>query len=227
MAAPALLSPPRASPATISRHLPCRAPKTEKWNKCRLRSPELRWVSSDSTSGSSPRLPKSPFTTMCSKDASISPDTFEGKKRVWIWTENKQVMTAAVERGWNTFLFTRPELADDWSSIAMIQPLFIKDGLLVDGEEKTVATIIEVSTAEGLQRLHPEDGQPQNIVLDLLDWQVIPAENIVATFQGSQKTVFAISKTPTEARTFLEALEQGLGGVVLKAQDTEAVIDLK
>lgn len=45
----------------------------------------------------------------------MSPDTFEGRKKVWIWTENKQVMTAAVERGWNSFLFSCPELADDWS----------------------------------------------------------------------------------------------------------------
>lgn len=34
--------------------------------------------------------------------------------------------------------------------------------------------------------------------------QVIPAENIVAAFQGHQKTVFAVSKTPSEAKNFLE-----------------------
>ncbi|KAJ0098707.1 hypothetical protein Patl1_22179 [Pistacia atlantica] len=56
---------------------------------------------------------------------------------------------------------------------------------------------------------------------------VIPAENIVAAFQGSQKTVFAISKTLSDAQIFLEALEQGLGGVVLKVEDAEAVLDLK
>ncbi|CAN1322344.1 Galactose mutarotase [Linum perenne] len=34
--------------------------------------------------------------------------------------------------------------------------------------------------------------------------KIIPAENIVAAFQGSQKTVFAISKSPSEAQVFLE-----------------------
>ncbi|XP_038994331.1 3-dehydroquinate synthase homolog [Hibiscus syriacus] len=57
--------------------------------------------------------------------------------------------------------------------------------------------------------------------------QVIPAENIVAQFQGSRTTVFAISKSPAEAQLFLEALEHGLGGVVLKAEDVKAVLDLK
>lgn len=54
----------------------------------------------------------------------------------------------------------------------MIRPLFIKDRDIFDGDERRVATIIGISTPEELERLYPEDGQPQNIVLDLLDWQV-------------------------------------------------------
>ncbi|KAK3036671.1 hypothetical protein RJ639_030240 [Escallonia herrerae] len=69
--------------------------------------------------------------------------------------------------------------------------------------------------------------QPENVIIDLLDWQVIPAENIVAAVQGINRTVFAISKTYSEAQIFLEALELGLGGVVLKVEDVEAVLELK
>lgn len=38
-------------------------------------------------------------------------------KQVWIWTGSKQVMMVAVERGWNTFLFSAQhrQLASDWS----------------------------------------------------------------------------------------------------------------
>lgn len=37
-------------------------------------------------------------------------------KMVWVWTKNKDVMTAAVEGGWNTFIFTpqTEELAISW-----------------------------------------------------------------------------------------------------------------
>jgi hypothetical protein len=52
---------------------------------------------------------------------------------VWIWTKNKQVMTAAVERGWNTFIFPSnfPQLANDWScmyfySLSLIFSLYFK-----------------------------------------------------------------------------------------------------
>ncbi|KAL0343901.1 UNVERIFIED_CONTAM: 3-dehydroquinate synthase [Sesamum angustifolium] len=151
------------------------------------------------------------------------------KKQVWIWTEKKEVMTAAVERGWNTFIFQPDfrQLAAEWSSIALLSPLFIEDGGVFDGEHIKVANIFEISSPEELEKLQLLTEQVENVVVNLLDWQVIPAENIVAAIQGTQKTVFAISKTSSEAQIFLEALEQGLGGVVLKTGDVEAIFELK
>ncbi|KAL6994234.1 hypothetical protein U1Q18_012341 [Sarracenia purpurea var. burkii] len=113
------------------------------------------------------------------------------------------------------------------TAVALIYPVFIEKGDLFDGEHRRVATFLEISSPEQLEKLQPNDEQAENIIVDLLDWQVIPAENIVAAFQSSQKTVFAISKTPNEAQIFFEALELGLGGVVLKVEDVEAVLELK
>ncbi|XP_062106681.1 uncharacterized protein LOC133818015 isoform X2 [Humulus lupulus] len=154
---------------------------------------------------------------------------YEQSKRVWLWTENKEVMTAAVERGWNTFLFSSlsRELADEWSSIAVISPLYIEDEGVFDKENRRVGSVFKISNPGELELLQPENGLAKNVIVDLLDWQVIPAENIVAAFQGSEKTVFAISKTFSEAQLFLEALEHGLGGVILKVEDTKAVFELK
>jgi len=42
----------------------------------------------------------------------------------------------------------------------------------LDAENKKVATIFDVSTPEELERLRPEDEQAENIVVNLLDWQV-------------------------------------------------------
>ncbi|KAG8489857.1 hypothetical protein CXB51_017887 [Gossypium anomalum] len=170
---------------------------------------------------------------MCSIAASDSPlstSVYElSSKKVWIWTENSQVMTAAVERGWDTFIFSSQNqgLANEWSKIALIDPLFIKEGEIFNNAGGRVATIFQVSTPSELKKLHPEAHHVGNVVIDLLDWQVIPAENIVAEFQGSKTTVFAVSKSPAEAQLFLEALEHGLGGVVLKVEDAKAVLDLK
>ncbi|KAK6155111.1 hypothetical protein DH2020_009359 [Rehmannia glutinosa] len=158
-----------------------------------------------------------------------SPSANSQKKKVWVWTEKKEVMTAAVERGWNTFIFHSDcrELAAEWSSIALLFPLFIEEGGLFDGEHMKIASFFEISSPEQLEKLQPLNEQAENVVVNLLDWQAIPAENIVAAIQGSEKTVFAISKTSSEAQMFLEALEHGLGGVVLKTEDVGTIIELK
>lgn len=149
-------------------------------------------------------------------------------KLVWIWTANKQVMTAAVERGWNTFIFNFDcsQLAKDWSSFALINPLYIKDCVLTDSESRSVASFFEISSPQHLEQMFVKD-ELGNIVINLLDWQVIPAENIVAALQGHNKRVFAVAESASEAQTFLEALEHGLGGVVLKVDNIDAVLKLK
>ncbi|CAI9109658.1 OLC1v1009519C1 [Oldenlandia corymbosa var. corymbosa] len=180
-----------------------------------LRSPNAMCASSGNNSG---------------RDA-VGLDSKWGQKEklVWIWTENKEVMTIAVERGWNTFVFSsnHRDLADEWSSIALLCPLFVEAGEVLDSEDNRIARWYDIASPQQLEKLQQVDHLAENVVVNLLDWQVIPAENIVAAFQGSERKVLAISKTPCEARMFLEALELGLGGVILKVEDPKAVLDLK
>ncbi|RYQ85837.1 hypothetical protein Ahy_B10g105462 [Arachis hypogaea] len=169
--------------------------------------------------------------TSATASAIVPSTSMKNSKTVWIWTTTQHVMTSALERGWNTFLFSSPHqnLAHHWSctAVAVIFPLFVGEGEILDGQGKRVASVIDVSTPEELERLRPEDEQSENIVVNLLDWQVIPAENIIAAFHNSQKRVFAISNSTSEAKIFLEALEHGLDGIVLKVEDVEHVLELK
>ncbi|KAL2456720.1 putative 3-dehydroquinate synthase [Abeliophyllum distichum] len=201
-----------------------RIPFTGKWGSCRL----IEYgFNSTKIKERRTRFHSSPFVTiaMCACNSSSKSQ----RKKVWIWTENKQMMTAAVERGWNTFIFSsnHRDLALEWSSIVLIYPLFIEEGYLYDSEQRRVATLFEISSPQQLEKLQPLNEEAENVVVNLLGWQVIPAENIVAAIQGTQKTVFAISKTSSEAQIFLEALEQGLGRVILKTEDIKAVLELK
>lgn len=58
------------------------------------------------------------------------------------------------------------------TAIALIDPLFIKEGEVFDSAERRVGTIFEVSTPQELQKLQPADEEAENVVIDLLDWQV-------------------------------------------------------
>ncbi|KAK6913232.1 3-dehydroquinate synthase, partial [Dillenia turbinata] len=207
--------------------------------------------------------------------SSTSSATMQSQNLDWIWTESKQVMTAVVETGWNTFIFcsNHKHLSQEWSckffllSLFLLYVLFSRFRVLLSGvhtidlvlcsdigvetysnrdENRKVATFSEISSPQHLQKLCPQDEQAQHIIINLLDLQVCPmlsfseklssirlyllpfipnialfpffvpslyliisflgdtAENIVAAFQGSQKTVLAISGTFSDAQVFLE-----------------------
>lgn len=65
------------------------------------------------------RVSKRTFSQRFAVQMSVStlPSNLGRAKKVWIWTECKEVMTVAVERGWNTFIFSSDnrELSDEWS----------------------------------------------------------------------------------------------------------------
>ncbi|KAK1307923.1 hypothetical protein QJS10_CPA09g00425 [Acorus calamus] len=176
-----------------------------------------------------------PHISMSSSSSSSAGAPRNQKRRsktVWVWTESKQVMTAAVERGWDTFVFDSGhrfrQLALDWSSIALIHPLFVEGLEILDSENKRVANLCEVSSSEQLELIQPDERQAECLVISLSgEWQVIPAENIVAELQSCQKTVYAVARTSEAAQVFFEALEQGLDGVVLKVEDVGDVLELK
>ncbi|XP_038698860.1 3-dehydroquinate synthase homolog isoform X2 [Tripterygium wilfordii] len=205
--APLLPGSTSTSTARIPPQLPCFTLKTEKWSTCRLVDLDNDLVTAINYGHlRKTRISNNSFITRYSSASTMASGLYDQSKRVWIWTKSKQVMTAAVERGWNTFLFSSKnrQLADEWSSMALIEPLFIEEADLLDSEHKRVATILAVSTPQELEKLQPENWMAENVLVDLLDWQIIPAENIVAAFQGSQKTVFAVSERPSEAQIFLE-----------------------
>lgn len=116
----------------------------------------------------------------------------------------------------------------DFSATARINALFIDGPGIFDEENQKVAVISQVSSPGELDLVQPDDAEAENIVIDFRGgWQVIRAENIVAAFQGCKGNVLAVSTNTTEAQVFLEALEQGLDGVVLKVDDMDDIIKLK
>ncbi|CAM6044874.1 unnamed protein product [Sphagnum compactum] len=156
-----------------------------------------------------------------------SPDT--RTKDVWVWTRNRDVMSAAVESGWTTLIFTpdTTDLAYDWTSIARIKPLYLEGGQFLDVDRKQVAVLGQVATGEQLDYLPALMGQAEIVVMSTLDWQVIPAENLVAAFDDSKTSLYATANTASDAQVYLEALNKGTDGVVMNTDDPQQIYALR
>lgn len=58
------------------------------------------------------------------------------------------------------------------AAIALLHPLFVEEGGFFDDDRTKVATFIEVSSPEKLENLQSLNDQAENIVVNLLEWQV-------------------------------------------------------
>ncbi|KAK7256717.1 hypothetical protein RIF29_30175 [Crotalaria pallida] len=58
-------------------------------------------------------------------------------------------------------------------TVAVICPLIVDEGEILDGQNKRVATIFDVSSLDELERLRPGDAQAENIVVNFIDWQAL------------------------------------------------------
>ena len=59
-----------------------------------------------------------------------------------------------------------------FTAIALICPLYVEEEGIFDSENRRVASIFEVSNPQELLQIKPEIGEAENVVIDLLDWQV-------------------------------------------------------
>ncbi len=60
------------------------------------------------------------------------------------------------------------------------------------------------------------------VVIDCLDWRVIPLENLIARINGKSKLIAEVTNSE-DARLVLEALELGTDGVLLRTTDPDEI----
>jgi 3-dehydroquinate synthase II len=77
------------------------------------------------------------------------------------------------------------------------------------GDENTAVKAAELST--------------DYIIINCLDWRVIPLENLIARTRGKSKLIAEVSNSE-DARLVLETLELGTDGVLMKASDADELM---
>ena len=63
----------------------------------------------------------------------------------------------------------------------------------------------------------------ESVIVDALDWKIIPLENIIAKLQKSGTKIYAMANNASEVRTMFSILELGVDGVILRTNDIREV----
>ncbi|MCA1814512.1 MAG: 3-dehydroquinate synthase II [Halobacteriales archaeon] len=133
-----------------------------------------------------------------------------------IAVRDQALLTAALERGFTSFLFDKDP--GELRSLAKFTA-YVLDGdrLLRDG--KPVGTRVRIASPQDQERARSRAGRDELLLVEVADWKVIPLENLIAALQGSSTRIVAEARSAEEARTFLTTLEVGVHGVLLRPRD--------
>ncbi|CAI5481909.1 unnamed protein product [Closterium sp. Yama58-4] len=194
-----------------------------------------------------------PMTTANATDAKASATITRGdgsEKDVWVMTQAKEVVTAALEAGWGTVVVEGAEeegesgagkkgkrkggkdgeeMTEGSASAAEeTREAFESRGAAVYGAGgERVAAWVRVASAAEQEAMCALAGREDVVVMDAADWKVIPAENAVAAFAPTRTSIMGVASTAQDAQVLLESLEAGLDGVVLRTSDPSQVFALK
>lgn len=149
------------------------------------------------------------------------------KKIVWVQTSDVDCAIAALESGLSSTV-----LVPCGVDIEHIRRLgrfgFISiedDETLLDESGSTVGVIRSIQNADDLaEAMTKAKSDAGYVVLQASDWKIIPAENLIASYQQNPlASLLAITNDADSSRVMLEALEVGVGGVVLSTTDVKEI----
>ena len=119
-------------------------------------------------------------------------------------------------------LFAAGDQIPDWVDSALFA---CEDGRILDSSTAPVGVHVDISDSEGQDAAKSMAGMVSWIVLTTGDWQMIPLENLVAATQGTGTHLVARIDSSQSIRGAAFALETGVDGLLLPANDAEIWAD--
>ncbi len=136
----------------------------------------------------------------------------------------RSVVQAALEAGFDEIVLGNQD--DGLQRLGRFSPILLKDNaFLFDGQE--VGRLATIRKGEDERAVRALRGATKHVVVRAEDWKIIPMENLIAHFQGSGTRLLAEVRTAAEAKLFLETMEVGVDGVLLRSPEAKEVRALR
>jgi 3-dehydroquinate synthase II len=142
-------------------------------------------------------------------------------KELWLradgdepWGRRKGIVTTALESGADAVMVCEgdEEKVRTLGKIRVVSP-----GEKADIVLERKAFYREIKSREDEQGIVKLGGKADYVIVNALDWRIIPLENLIAGLQGKCRIIVEVSDV-AEAKTALETLEVGADGVLVNNQ---------
>lgn len=143
-------------------------------------------------------------------------------KELWLYSENfkkdKPLIIKALESGYTGIISEEAIRIKELGSILVMGAggdIEFRRG----GAEKVV-----IESKKDEEKVASLAGKVKYALVDFGNWKIIPMENIIARLQKSETVLLASVRNAKGAKTALETLEVGAGGIALKTDNVNEVI---
>jgi 3-dehydroquinate synthase II len=152
-------------------------------------------------------------------------------RTVWIRADKgldresrKHILTTALENDLLNIVVLEEDL-EAFKKMGRFEPITIDEEDITAGKEH--GTFIVIKGKEDEIRASKLAGKVDIAVVSVVDWKVIPLENLIASFQGSGTKLLANVRDLTDVSLFFGALEHGVDGIALEPGSPGDVIELR
>jgi hypothetical protein len=143
----------------------------------------------------------------------------------WIEPLSKDALTASIECGHRTFMFSNESLLTEWRNLGQFEACILRDNRVLDEKSgEDIGRWIALDGPDAQKEALSLAGHEPLVVLDAQDWKIIPAENLIASYQPTRTQLLVVVSTAKEAKILLETLEVGTDGVVLRTNSPTEVV---
>ncbi len=138
--------------------------------------------------------------------------------------DREELFTTATEVGATIVEGKRVSPPTGKSDLAIVEDAVESEILQLKQNGKRVAVKVSIrGKADENKAVQTAALNPDYLIIDCHDWQVIPLENIIAKTRGRTKLLAQVSNEE-EARLVLKTLELGTDGVLLKTTDPNEIV---
>ncbi|MDW5563110.1 MAG: 3-dehydroquinate synthase II [Methanomassiliicoccus sp.] len=148
-------------------------------------------------------------------------------KTIWVradlpgeYEERKSIVSSALEAGFVNIVIRDEDAA--LKRLGRFEALVARGDDILSGEER-IGAVVTISGPGDLSKASAMRDRVKHLIIRARDWKVIPLENLIAEFQGSNTQLMASASTPEEAKLFLETMERGADGIVIEVDDPAAL----
>ena len=129
-----------------------------------------------------------------------------------------------MENGFDTVVIDRKDSA--FSKLGRFRAVTM-DGKRFMEEGEEVGRLVEIKKKEDELKAKKLADKVDFVVISAKDWKVIPLENLIVHFQGSDTKLMMLTKEAREARLFFETMERGADGVMFVPDDPNELTELR